>query len=204
VRGFFHCIARHDHRQRWRRTTQRKGLRTSHRGAAAARRGGQFRQSQSDRCGISQAQSAAAASVSASAPRTRSATSATPGEGERQAVATPLTEFPYYTIKELSKGPQVTSFVNVEFEGMDRYPGGGHITLTVWINEQGIVDSVTIERSNVPLKVEEHLRAAFLGAHFAPGEKDGNKVRSKMPVEVNYEPLNLVRPVTPLSTAKKR
>jgi TonB family protein len=127
-----------------------------------------------------------------------------PGEGERQAVATPLTEFPYYTIKELSKGPQVTSFVNVEFEGMDRYPGGGHITLTVWINEQGIVDSVTIERSNVPLKVEEHLRAAFLGAHFAPGEKDGNKVRSKMPVEVNYEPLNLVRPVTPLSTAKKR
>ncbi len=125
-----------------------------------------------------------------------------PGEGERQEVATPLTEFPYYSIKELTKGPQVLTTVNPEFERMDRYAEGGRIVLTIWINQQGIVDAVTVERSNLPQTVEEQVRAAFLGAHFAPGEKDGHKVRSKMPVEVNYEPLNMVRPIKPLPRQK--
>ncbi len=125
-----------------------------------------------------------------------------PGEGERQTVATPLTDFPYYSIKELTRGPQVMSFVDPMFEDMDHYAGGGRIVLTVWINEHGIVDAVTFEKSSLPQRVEDHLRAAFMGAHFAPGEKDGSKVRSKMPVEVNYEPLNLVRPVKPLPRQK--
>ena len=125
-----------------------------------------------------------------------------PGEGERQQVATPLTEFPYYSIKELTKGPQVLTTVNPEFERMDHYEAGGRMVLTIWINEQGIVDAVTVDRSNLPQKVDEQVRASFLGAHFAPGEKDGHKVRSKMPVEVNYEPLNMVTPIRPLPRQK--
>ena len=121
-----------------------------------------------------------------------------PGEGEHKEVATPLTDFPYYSIKELTKGPQVVTFVNVEFENMAGYQGKGRVKLILWINEEGIVDLVTVENSDMPQRVDDYLRTAFMGAKFAPGEKDGNKVRSKMPIEVNYKPVDLVNPVVPL------
>ena len=63
------------------------------------------------------------------------------------------------------------------------------VILTLYINEFGLVDKITFDSPDVPAALEKAARLAFQTARFAPGHLDGAPVKSRMRIEVGFEPL---------------
>jgi len=105
----------------------------------------------------------------------------------------PVTEEPYYKIKELDVVPRAISSI------MPRYPEAvpasvrhGVIKLEIKLDEDGLVTEVTVLSGEPPGYFEDAAREAFLNARFTPGVKSGRKVRSLLKLQVHFEsPLNL-------------
>ena len=65
----------------------------------------------------------------------------------------------------------------------------GHFseTLTLYIDEQGLVQRVDAEGQGMPDALRDLARQAFLGASFAPGQLNGQQVKSKIRIQVSFD-----------------
>jgi hypothetical protein len=65
----------------------------------------------------------------------------------------------------------------------------GHFSevLTLYIDELGLVQRVELEGGGLPEELRDVARQAFLGASFAPGQLNGEQVKSKIRVEVSFD-----------------
>ncbi len=63
----------------------------------------------------------------------------------------------------------------------------GIVTLLLYIDELGVVTDVTVLAAEPPGYFEEAAVESFKGALFAPGQRNGRPVKSRIPVEVTFE-----------------
>ena len=63
----------------------------------------------------------------------------------------------------------------------------GEQVLTLWIDDQGAVVEVAVERSDLPADRRRAVADAFGALRFAPGELNGKKVGAVMRVAVSYD-----------------
>ena len=63
----------------------------------------------------------------------------------------------------------------------------GVVTLLLYIDELGVVTDVTVLAAEPPGYFEEAAVESFKGALFAPGQRNGRPVKSRIPVEVTFE-----------------
>ena len=71
----------------------------------------------------------------------------------------------------------------------------GEIVLALWIDDQGTVVDLSVERSELPADRLPALAEAFRSVRFAPGELNGQKVGAVMRVAVSYDDERL--PIAP-------
>lgn len=92
----------------------------------------------------------------------------------------------YYRTDQLTKPPLPTSQPKLDVPRAVARSVSGKVTLKLWIDELGKVDSVEVESSNLPEAVSGTAAAAFGKLRFVPGEIDGRRVRVLMRIEVDY------------------
>jgi hypothetical protein len=63
----------------------------------------------------------------------------------------------------------------------------GEQVLTLWIDDQGAVLEVAVERSDLPADRQRAVADAFGAVRFAPGELNGKKVGAVMRIAVSYD-----------------
>jgi len=63
----------------------------------------------------------------------------------------------------------------------------GETVLALWIDDQGTVVDLSVERSELPADRLPALAEAFRSVRFAPGELNGQKVGAVMRVAVSYD-----------------
>lgn len=85
----------------------------------------------------------------------------------------------------LSQGPSVIGWVDVPFPDTAA-PGHYRAELTLFIDEQGTVRRVRVDRGDAPALLQDAARQAFLNARFQPGEIDGRAVKSRLRIEVEF------------------
>lgn len=132
-------------------------------------------------------------SVGASVPVARSGgmepapvTSPAPPQKETPPI-TPRADPYYFELRELSQRPQLASLVEVEAVTDARPAQPGRLLARVLIGEQGSVEHVQIDESDLPSAFEQAAIDAFLQARYTPGQIDGRAVRSQIRIEVTYD-----------------
>jgi outer membrane biosynthesis protein TonB len=100
----------------------------------------------------------------------------------------------YYAAEQLTKHPKATSDVELDAPEIRSITASGTLILKLWINEVGAVDSVDIEKSEVPPPVSDSAIAAFKRLIFTPGEIVGRRVASMMRIEITYDDTRLTSP----------
>ena len=63
----------------------------------------------------------------------------------------------------------------------------GEQVLTLWIDDQGVVVEVAVERSDLPADRRRAVADAFRSVRFAPGELNGKKVGAVVRIAVSYD-----------------
>ena len=63
----------------------------------------------------------------------------------------------------------------------------GEQVLTLWIDDQGVVVEVAVERSDFPADRRRAVADAFRAVRFAPGELNGKKVGAVVRIAVSYD-----------------
>jgi protein TonB len=101
-------------------------------------------------------------------------------------------EVPYYPRPELDVGPAPQGPILIDFpRGVNEEPGGArHVgRLSLFIDEAGTVRQVAIVPTDPPLPpaMQDAARNAFLQARFAPGQRQGAIVRSRIDIEVTFD-----------------
>ena len=111
-----------------------------------------------------------------------------PAPPQKETPATPPRADPYYfELRELSQRPQLVSLVEVEARTDARPAQPGRLLARVLIGEQGSVEHVQIDESDLPSAFEQAAIDAFLQARYTPGQIDGRAVRSQIRIEVSYD-----------------
>ncbi len=91
----------------------------------------------------------------------------------------------------LSIAPEVTAPVVVAPPASSASTGQliGRYTgvLALYIDEQGVVRRIEPEAPALPEPMAQAARAAFMNAHFSPGQMDGHAVKSRIRVEVVFD-----------------
>lgn len=117
----------------------------------------------------------------------------------------PLLEDPtWYSAKQVDVHPTALYPIQPDYPGKAAEQGvGGSVVLLLLIDEAGVVKEVSVEEANPEGVFEESALAAFRNARFAPAQKNGRAVKSRMLIRVDYE-LNapkkptLIQPPLPL------
>jgi hypothetical protein len=103
--------------------------------------------------------------------------------------AAPLAEAPYYARAELDVGPAPQAPVLIAFP-VGMATGSRQVgRLSLFIDETGTVRNVAILPTEPPLPeaMEDAARRAFLATRFAPGQRQGAIVRSRIDIEVSFD-----------------
>lgn len=95
----------------------------------------------------------------------------------------------YLDPKELTRRARVLEDIEPSPDELEGRPGSGKIVLVLFISETGKVDRVELESSRLEEPFPSSLSRQFLAARFAPAERDGIPVKSRMRVEVVVRPL---------------
>jgi hypothetical protein len=94
---------------------------------------------------------------------------------------------PFETRDSLWVAPTLLGAVAVAYPEFPDDNGHYVCDLTLYIDESGAVLRVHVDGPPLPAPLEDSVRAAFLGARFAPGQvADGLHVRSKIRIEVRF------------------
>lgn len=91
----------------------------------------------------------------------------------------------YLPRSALSQGASAIGWVDVP------YPPGAPLgqyrtELTLYIDETGTVRRVRVDRGDAPAALQDAARQAFLNARFQPGEVNGQPVKSRLHIEVEF------------------
>jgi protein TonB len=100
-----------------------------------------------------------------------------------------LPDIAYHDLRELTLRPAPLVDIPLEPGALKTRKETGQLILRLWINEQGGVDRIAVERSELPPEYAAAASKAFLAARFQPGEIDGRPVKTLMRVAVDYAPL---------------
>lgn len=91
----------------------------------------------------------------------------------------------YLPRRALTRGPTPEQTVFVAYpEGVP--PGRWQLTLTLFIDTHGIVQHVRLAEANVPQALEDAARQAFLQTSYRPGEVEGQPVKSRIRIEIEF------------------
>jgi len=93
----------------------------------------------------------------------------------------------YFPPHELSRRPQATLPVAIDYPENVPLVAWKHVVLRLLINEAGDVDKVIVETADVPGELEILARQAFVQAKFQPGLRGEMPVKSQMRVEITFE-----------------
>jgi protein TonB len=91
----------------------------------------------------------------------------------------------YFAAHELDQRPQIMSNVEPDFPALALVPTG-RVVLRLYINENGLVDTVAVESADRTGAFDAAARQAFAGARFLPGMKGGMPVKALMRIEVLF------------------
>lgn len=100
----------------------------------------------------------------------------------------PLPAALYLPARELTRRPQIVDAIDLDTPAFDAYSAPGKLSLRLFVNESGNVDAVAVDATDLPAAFAERARAEFSRARLKPGEKDGQKVKSQMRIEVSFDP----------------
>lgn len=122
---------------------------------------------------------AAAVPVAASAERAQiTAQARTPG------ISVPR----YYSSRDLDGKPAPVAQIWPEYpESAARRHLGGTVTIRLFIDERGTVESVEAVEAQPPGYFEQSVIRAFQGAHFTPGIRAGKPVKSQIVLRVSFD-----------------
>ena len=132
--------------------------------------------------------------AAAPAPAAEQTAKSTPQEASRPAAeraqgigVLPIPAPAYYTTDQLTKRPQPTSDPRLDVPEIGPVFASGKVILKIWINELGKVNSVEVEKSDLPEAITKTAVAAFGRLSFLPGEILGRPVGTVMRIEVTYD-----------------
>lgn len=96
-------------------------------------------------------------------------------------------ERPYLSRAEVEQGPAPLGLVQIPYpEGVT--PGRVYSgRLTLFIDEQGVVRKVVAQGDDLPPPFEEAARVTFQQTRFSPGARQGQPVRVRIDIEVNFD-----------------
>ncbi|MCC6211432.1 MAG: energy transducer TonB [Burkholderiales bacterium] len=94
----------------------------------------------------------------------------------------------FYSADQLTRRPEPTAQPDLHVPRKIARLVVGAVSLRLWIDEFGNVVSVEVTKSNVPATVSDLAVEAFRGTRFKPGEIEGRSVRSRIDVDVIYDP----------------
>ena len=93
----------------------------------------------------------------------------------------------YYPPEQLTKRPQPTKAAALDTPNTDPVVASGEITLKLWIDDFGEVANAEIEKTSMPEIFSTQAITAFKHLRFIPGERNGQRVRSVIRIEIKYE-----------------
>ena len=94
----------------------------------------------------------------------------------------------YLPRPRLTVPPTLQSAVLLSWPPHDAPPAGRYAgVLSLFIDELGVVQRVRVDEGELPAALQEQARAVFLGAHFSPGQLQGQVVKSRIRIEVSFE-----------------
>lgn len=110
----------------------------------------------------------------------------------------------YYGPREVNERPRPIETIDLE-GALARGPAhAGTLILVLWINENGRVDRVSVESSQLPESVRRLVIKRFGSVTFSPAQLDGKAVKSRMTIEIFVQTSSaytIPPPGTPRSTS---
>ncbi len=111
------------------------------------------------------------------------------GAPRATAFAQPSADPTYYPARELDVYPASRTPLRFEYpERAVRERTGGKVLVALRLDETGAVDDVSIVRGEPPGYFEDAARAVLAAAQFSPARKDGRAVKSRVLINVEFEP----------------
>jgi protein TonB len=113
------------------------------------------------------------------------------------ALEVPLLEDPtWYPAKQVDVHPTALYPIKPDYPDKGAEQGvEGHVVLLLLIDEAGAVKDAAVVEANPEGVFEESALAAFREAHFAPAQKNGRAVKSRVLIRVSYELTKRDKPV---------
>lgn len=93
----------------------------------------------------------------------------------------------YYTRDELSVPPRIEVAMPDRVE--DSWPRfqPGKMVLRLFLDENGQVDRISIDESDLPIEFEALALAALRSGIFSPGQLEGRSVKSQIRIQIDFE-----------------
>lgn len=109
----------------------------------------------------------------------------------------PLLEDPtWYPAKQVDVHPTALSLIKPAYPNRAAEQGvEGNVVLLLLIDEAGVVKEATVAEANPEGIFEESALAAFHEARFAPAQKNGRAVKSRVLIRVTYELNDREKPI---------
>ena len=101
----------------------------------------------------------------------------------------PAADLTYYSARELDVYP--TPRTPLRFDYPERAANrhiGGSVRIMLLLDEAGAIDGISVVAAEPPGIFEDGTRAVFAAARFFPGRKDGRAVKSRVLINVSYDP----------------
>ncbi len=99
----------------------------------------------------------------------------------------PLDAPKFYPAEQLTHSPVPLEFKELDTPETSNIIATGQMTIKLWIDEQGAVVHVSVEKTNLPPTIVESTVTSFQQMRFTPGERYGQAVGSLITIEVNYD-----------------
>lgn len=100
----------------------------------------------------------------------------------------PIAGMTFYPTDQLSKRPQPVVAVDFDAPELGGIAQAGKIVLRLWIDENGAVADVKLDKTDLPETITAPVVAIFRRSQFLPGERGGKRVGSIMKIEVDIDP----------------
>lgn len=101
----------------------------------------------------------------------------------------PTADLTYYPARELDVYPALRAPLRFEYpERAAHEHVGGSVRIMLLLDEAGAIDGVSVVAAEPPGYFEDRVRAVFAAARFFPARKDGRAVKSRVLIDVNYDP----------------
>lgn len=112
------------------------------------------------------------------------------GSGDAAGISLPFVADPtYYPAGQLDVFPSPLAPIKLDYpEQAARDNTGGRLLLLLLIDELGVVDDVAVVEAEPPGIFEEVARAVLRATRFSPARKDGRVVKSRVLIQVSYDP----------------